>query len=1081
MRGRKKLSPLDEFIAFYGYRPHGNNKQFKELKKSYGLDKLNTAKQRKDFLNRVVTAKKLERPAKIIQTAMKSFTSKRINFVNNFKRDLLEKSRIELKRSDILKYTNIQKIIELIQNTIDMDRKNVSIQINNDMYFPLNPETIKLILNLVKEGVVEKEDNIYEDSKTQYIYRLLIAENITINSYDKTNKNKSRAGSFFPYYLKEDINIDLDELQIYKKHCDNHERNLDNCLLFALKQYGIEEKRLESIKDMIKLKNIPLTDIQKVCDKLKICIRITFLRNNITERCKTKSVFYGKEYHENHLVKIGYVEKHYILIKKSKYTSYSIKNYDLVKDLPNFNMIFSKRNETSNERFINTYDLVSLMMENKDYFFEKIDAGNINKYDEIYLDKLKDNSFESLEYTDNDYRLVSLDKTKIEPDLECDEIDNIVHFDFETGKIERNGKIYVEPFLCCIEDNQGNRNSFVGENCAYKMLKSLKNDTILVAHNAKFDYNFLTKYLWKSKEICNGSSFITFSGYFGKLNIQIKDSVRLIPMKLSEFPKAFNLDCHKEFMPYDLYTGENIKLRFIKYDNVLDYIKNDKDKELFDENIKKWDLLKYGKVDMIEYARRYCEIDVEVLKKGYNIFRDNCINHFNIDVNKVLTIPSLADKYFIIQGCYEGVYELAGQPRQFIQKCIVGGRTMCCENKKIIKENVRINDFDAVSLYPSAMSRMDGFLKGLPKIITNLDYNSIKNYDGYFIQIRIKNIGIRRKFPLCSYVDDGTDVRNFTNDLEGRIIYIDKTGLEDLINFQNVDFEVIKGYYFNESFNSKINDVISYIYNKRNELKKEGNVSQLIYKLIMNSGYGKAIQKSHDTATRLFDTKEDFYKYLSKNYNIVKNWIEYADGKKVKATVGETMTNHFNRAHVGVCVLSKSKRIMNEVICLAEDNELEIYYQDTDSIHIEDKDIKVLNELYQNKYNRELIGNNLGQFHSDFELDGAVKNIIATDSIFLGKKSYIDKLQGEDKNGNIVNGFHYRMKGIPSNVIEYYCSQNKIDVYDLYKQLYNNEKITFDLTCGGKAFTIKHNTNYTINILDDFKRTISFADETDDE
>ena len=34
-----------------------------------------------------------------------------------------------------------------------------------------------------------------------------------------------------------------------------------------------------------------------------------------------------------------------------------------------------------------------------------------------------------------------------------------------------------------------------------------------------------------------------------------------------------------------------------------------------------------------------------------------------------------------------------------------------------------------------------------------------------------------------------------------------------------------------------------------------------------------------------------------------------------------------------------SKRVMNEVMCLAEDNELGIKYQDTDSMHIEMDDI----------------------------------------------------------------------------------------------------------------------------------------------
>jgi hypothetical protein len=40
-----------------------------------------------------------------------------------------------------------------------------------------------------------------------------------------------------------------------------------------------------------------------------------------------------------------------------------------------------------------------------------------------------------------------------------------------------------------------------------------------------------------------------------------------------------------------------------------------------------------------------------------------------------------------------------------------------------------------------------------------------------------------------------------------------------------------------------------------------------------------------------------------------------------------------------------SKRIMNEVMCLAEQNKLKLYYQDTDSIHIKEEDIEVLQKI----------------------------------------------------------------------------------------------------------------------------------------
>ena len=37
----------------------------------------------------------------------------------------------------------------------------------------------------------------------------------------------------------------------------------------------------------------------------------------------------------------------------------------------------------------------------------------------------------------------------------------------------------------------------------------------------------------------------------------------------------------------------------------------------------------------------------------------------------------------------------------------------------------------------------------------------------------------------------------------------------------------------------------------------------------------------------------------------------------------------------GVSLLSMSKRIMNEIMCLAEDLGIKIYYQDIDSMHRE--------------------------------------------------------------------------------------------------------------------------------------------------
>ena len=124
------------------------------------------------------------------------------------------------------------------------------------------------------------------------------------------------------------------------------DRNLDNCLLYSLKLCGYDDAYLKIIKDMIKLKHIPIKDLKIVCDRLKINIILWKFDS------KTRKIEYGKKY--NKKVNIGIIENHYFLVKETFYTSYSIKNYDKIKHLKDFNMIFSDYGDKSTKRFINS-------------------------------------------------------------------------------------------------------------------------------------------------------------------------------------------------------------------------------------------------------------------------------------------------------------------------------------------------------------------------------------------------------------------------------------------------------------------------------------------------------------------------------------------------------------------------------------------------------------------------------------------------------------------------------------------------------------------------------------------------------
>jgi hypothetical protein len=703
-----------------------------------------------------------------------------------------------------------------------------------------------------------------------------------------------------------------------------------------------------------------------------------------------------------------------------------------------------------------------------------------------------------------------------------------VFFDFETYADNKEGKIH-KPYLCCMETETGEKQRFLGKDCARKFLDNLPThridekgqrkkieDILLIAHNSGYDYKFLFPYLSNKKPIQKGKmlmscsatyyhnevSYIDTGGYkdngaknlkkksttIRKISITIKDSYAIIPEPLRKFGKMFELEQGKEVIPYKLYnkvfSSYGVSKIWYKEKFVYKAVKTEcgvENLEIFKENCKKWNCINNGEINIMEYSAKYCEIDCDVLRNGYEKFSGwikklglESEHQVNLNIDGILSCASLAHKYLISQGCYEGVMQLAGKPREFIQRCVVGGRTMTNSNKKWKVSNGKIADFDACSLYPSAMYLGNGFLKGLPKVLSTTNLKECLAYDGIFVRGIITKVGKHRQFPLCSVMTD-SGVRDFTNDLIGKEVYLDKQALLDLIEFQDADYQIVEGYYYDEGHNQQIKKTIRYLYDTRVEKKQQGNPIQAVYKLIMNSAYGKSILKpiTEDiviVSKTGWSEERGYYdkwtEYLGKNYNYIKEFIEV--GKEYIVKKFKPIDTHFNNAQVGVEVLSMSKNIMNKVMCLSEDIGLKIYTQDTDSMHIDYDEVEILGKEYTKKYNTNLIGSDMGQFHIDFDLKGSVSDIVATESIFLGKKCYIDKLKSTNQKGETIWGHHIRMKGVPEKSIEYtadilakqYEDDKGVKVADkylhLYDCLYKGDKINFDLLCGGKVDMFKN-------------------------
>ena len=113
-------------------------------------------------------------------------------------------------------------------------------------------------------------------------------------------------------------------------------------------------------------------------------------------------------------------------------------------------------------------------------------------------------------------------------------------------------------------------------------------------------------------------------------------------------------------------------------------------------------------------------------------------------------------------------------------------------------------------------------------------------------------------------------------------------------------------------------------------------------------------------------------------------------------------------------------------------------------------------------------------------MDNANTETYAIESLFLGKNTNIDMLEPIDKDGNAINSEHIIMKGIPTPCIKYYAQQKGITVLDVYKRLFNNKTIKFDLTNDNTKCVCRNNNDYTISNVSDFTRKCQhIRDESD--
>lgn len=188
-----------------------------------------------------------------------------------------------------------------------------------------------------------------------------------------------------------------------------------------------------------------------------------------------------------------------------------------------------------------------------------------------------------------------------------------------------------------------------------------------------------------------------------KRTIHIKDTIKLLPGKLDDIGKSFNIVQSKGNFPHDFATIEN-----------LNYIGKDPN------NKGRNDLWNFK-----EEAIKYCTNDTEILYEIITKFRNNIWYDWKIDISRINTISSLAMKIFL-SSFYNinntPIYHTGISNEDILRMAYYGGT-----NLKFIDRIDNGYIYDIVSQYPNAIMR--DIPSGKPVFTDNIE--NLENFFGF--------------------------------------------------------------------------------------------------------------------------------------------------------------------------------------------------------------------------------------------------------------------------------------------------------------------------------------------------------------
>lgn len=895
----------------------------------------------------------------------------------------------------------------------------------------LNMYTMPEINRRVEENLFNIEQGNYPDE----ILRMLSngvgdLELVVYNTTPAPSNNGRRSRmSFFPYLNCMGTQIDLSRYGVYTR-LQEVESEVEHCLVKALRLSGqLDEHEIHVVQSSVGNRPFPRNGFNRLADQLNLRI---LLRTDKS----TGTKYYGSK-EAARTISLGQVEDHVFLNEPTVYTRRHVELKDQ----------WERPQQVEDYRFLNSLKLILTMKElnrfepclfSEEAFASRLDAHLKVTEDRLLVSEPTDMCFGEVKATEH-----SVYSTVGYFDIETDTQSRTYHTPYAVGWCLELPHSEVN-FLMIQEEEDIHT---LGRQFLEKVFAEMfyhfgrTHMTLLMyAHNASYDLQLLfsccrtSKMLRKQQWVKSWNGIFTTTGVYGSnrgtLSITVHDSYQMIPEKLAKFPNIFKLPAEKEFYPYDHYTISHI-VENVSYP--WEHVPEDMRETLTSLQDE------HGDVACYALAEHYCKMDVWLLQQGVQIFRRWMKEVTGLYLDDYITLSHLAKNYMIRCGVFEGVFTVTRHVMEFIRKTVVGGRTMTNSNRVFVTDTA-LDDQDVNSLYPTAMTRMPGFLKGKARVIpTDIRTSQpvflqwMTAVDGIFAKIRIDHVGQTREFPTLYYRED--EVLHWSNDMEGRFMYVCKTTLEDLLSYHQIQFTVVEGYYYNEGFNTNIRQCMKTLYEKRKEKKRENNPIERAYKLIMNSCYGVTLTKPIGNNIKIV-LREKFEEYYARNHLYILQTYSmgspygHKEREEVAVELVKTLAENSCLPHVGSEILAWSKRHMNEIMYLAEDLGVMIYYGDTDSMQVDRRTFPLVVTAYEAKFQQVLIGKELGQISSEW-----AEGVYSEKAYFAGKKMYCNVLTD--------GSFYFRMKGVTKDAVLNECRLSSRTVSEVYEHICQGGVVTF--------------------------------------